>query len=354
MELADIRKALLIYVFVQLQRRGVALGIDNLLAALRAVDHDWDATPAALKDLMILLWCQREQDEQALEAILAAVTAPLVEDLRDEGSDLAPVPDDRPPPPHESLRLPEAQPAAAQSENARDDWALILVQAPPHERNELLSQADWPAPQRFMAYAWRRLRLSLPGVGEEEVDIRATVERVARWGFFLEPVYRQRPGYRAHLSLFIDQDGSMMPFHRFARDLLATARQELGADYVEVSYFHNAPTDQIYTDPYLTKRKLLDAALDTCSHKTAVLIVSDAGAARGSYHPARIRTTDQFLARVRRHTNLVSWLNPLPEERWPATSAGVIARFVPMFTLSPRGLSQAIDVAREQLPAVSW
>ncbi|MFL5804889.1 MAG: VWA containing CoxE family protein [Roseiflexaceae bacterium] len=354
MEQAALHKALLLHVFVQLQRCGVALGVDELLAALRAVDGGLGATPAALKDVMILLWCRREQDEQLLEAILTTITTPLTDVIRKDEPGLPLEIDDRPPPPPESLRLPETQQAISQVEKARDEWALILLKTPLVENNALFDYTDWPISRSFMAYAWQRLCLPLPGSGEDEVDITATVKQVAHWGFFLKPVYRQRQSYRTHLLLFMDQDGSMVPFHQFMRDLLASARQAIGPEYVEVSYFHNAPMNQIYTDSYLAKGKALDAVLDTCSRNTTVLVVSDAGAARRFYSPARIHTTKQFLARVRQHTNLVSWLNPLPEERWPSTSAGIIARLVPMVALNPHGLSQAIDMAREQFPYDSW
>jgi len=354
MEQVALHKALLLHVFVQLQRCGVALGVDELLAALHAVDGGLSATPAALKDLMILLWCRCEQDEQLLQAILTTITTPPPEVIHTDEPVLPPSIDDRPPPPLESLRLPEIQQAISQGEKARDEWALILLKTPLAENNTFLDYTDWPISRYFMAYAWQRLCLPLPDSGEDEVDIPATIKQVARWGFFLRPVYRQRRGYRAHLLLFMDQDGSMVPFHHLMRDLLVTARQALGPEYVEISYFHNAPMNQIYIDPYLTHGKALDAVLDTCSHNTTVLVVSDAGAARRSYSQARIEATERFLARVRQHTSLVSWLNPLPEERWPSTSAYKIARRVPMVTLNSHGLIRAIDMAREQSAYHAW
>jgi uncharacterized protein len=349
MEQVDLHKAVLLYIFVQLKRYGVALGLDELLAALCAVDGGLGATPAAFKDLMILLWCRGEQDEQLLQTILATIMAPLPEDEREDKPDGRLEPDLRPPPPLESLRLPKIQQAISEEGKAPPEWGALPV-----EGKGLLNSTDWPISRYFMTYAWQRLCLPLPGIEEDEVDIPATVKQVAQWGFFLKPVYRQRRGYRAHLLLFMDQDGSMVPFHPLLRALLATARQAIGADSVEVSYFHNAPLNQVYIDSYLARGKALDAVLETCSRTTTVLVVSDAGAARRSDSPSRILATKQFLARVRQHTSLISWLNPLPDERWPSTSASSIARLVPMVALNSHGLIRAIDMAWKQSAYHAW
>jgi uncharacterized protein len=41
-----------------------------------------------------------------------------------------------------------------------------------------------------------------------------------------------------------------------------------------------------------------------------------------------------------------AWLNPMPSECWRQTTAGKIARFVPMFEMSPQGMNAAISVLR--------
>lgn len=339
-------QAVLVHIFVKLKRHGLELGLDELLAAFRAVDRDWGATPGDLREMMTLLWCHGARDEQILTSVLAGLAPLDVEDVRRDPEQAR---DGRLAPPAESLRFRDMRIELEGEAALWDEWGPIPVQAPPLDGMEQLNPFEWPIPRRFMAYTWRRLYRPTASLGEDEVDIAATVERVARWGFFLEPVYRQGQSYRTHLLLLIDQNGSMMPFHRFTRELLETAQQELGSDHVEVSYFHNVPTTQVYSDSHLSKPRALDSMLEICSRRTAMVIVSDAGAARRTYSTARIDATRRFLGQARQHTHLVSWLNPMPEDRWPATSAHMIARDIAMFPMEPQGFSGLIDVARGQL-----
>ena len=113
-------------------------------------------------------------------------------------------------------------------------------------------ESDGPITRRAMVYAWRQLRQPAPDGPEDVLDVEATVERASRLGFYLAPVYRRRERNHAHLVLMIDQGGSMTPFHRFTRDLVATARHESTLRLVDVYYFHNVPTASLFLDPHLT------------------------------------------------------------------------------------------------------
>ncbi|MEH1892074.1 MAG: hypothetical protein V7K92_22360, partial [Nostoc sp.] len=42
----------------------------------------------------------------------------------------------------------------------------------------------------------------------------------------------------------------------------------------------------------------------------------------------------------------IAWLNPMATERWFGTTAGEIARLMPMFEVSRQGFDGAIDVLR--------
>jgi uncharacterized protein len=80
--------------------------------------------------------------------------------------------------------------------------------------------------------------------------------------------------------------------------------------------------------------------------QTALLIVSDAGAARGYCDSERILGTGEFLEQLRQVVRYYAWLNPMPNARWPGTSAGEIARLIPMFELSRHGMQASINVLR--------
>ncbi|MFN0087920.1 MAG: VWA containing CoxE family protein, partial [Blastocatellia bacterium] len=207
-----------------------------------------------------------------------------------------------------------------------------------------------PISREMMTHGWRALRRPLRDGAFDVLDVPATVERAVRLGFFLDAVYRRRETNHAHLVLLVDQGGSMVPFHRFARDLAETAlaEQEHRLRKAEVYYFHNYFAGSLHRDPYLTEEVGRDAALEETDAETSVLIVSDAGAARGHRRRDRIRATAAMLHELRSRTNLIAWLNPMPRARWAASSAEVIEHLAPqfMFQMDPDGFSAAIDVAR--------
>lgn len=79
------------------------------------------------------------------------------------------------------------------------------------------------------------------------------------------------------------------------------------------------------------------------------MIFSDAGAARNRYSYDRVEKTRVFLRRLYQSVRYVAWLNPMPVDRWPNTSAAAIARSVPMFDVSRRGMQDAISVLRGRI-----
>lgn len=326
----------------------LGLGIGELLAALRAVEGGWvTADRDDLKQVLVLIWCHSRTAEAEFEAVWSenhtdtdvAADQPspeeeqkLVEE-KGEASELST--DDSP---------PAAEVAAPTTDSRSIPWPDVPVLPP----DISAIQPTWPTPRRAMVYAWRYLRRPTADGPRTELDIAATIDRAARQGFFLEPVLCRRERNDAHLVLLIDRNGSMVPFHQFVRALAEAARDESDIDRIDILYFHNVPSDRLYLDPYLTDPIRLEHLLRRCLSDTAVAIVSDAGAARGRRQLERIRSTAEFLVRLRQQTSLIAWLNPMPQRRWRSTSAQVIAHMISMFPLTADGLSNAIDVLRGQ------
>lgn len=59
----------------------------------------------------------------------------------------------------------------------------------------------------------------------------------------------------------------------------------------------------------------------------------------------RVRDITDVIFDIKQHTNLIAWLNPMPQERSSNTSAQILSYIVPMFPMNQEGLSQAINVA---------
>ena len=346
--------ALALELFVRLHRSGFNLGIAEVMALRDAVAGGWGAgDPDDLAAVARLLWCSSRQEQAEFDLQWQSLSAYLAEH------------DQQAPPPAPTLEPPErkvspggeepppapARPASPPPAERHPELAPLPVRAPfvpaPVSGEDAI-QTYWPLARREMIYAWRYLRRPVADGPRDVLDVAATVERSARQGFYLAPVYHRRLRNHAHLLLLVDQGGSMMPVQRFTRMLVETAQSEGDLHAVEVYYFYNIFTDTLYQDPHRTLPVALDTALATCDGETSVLFVSDAGAARGRRDRDRIRLTARAVGEIKRRTGLVAWLNPMPRARWSDSSAQVIAGLAPMFPMNADGLSNAIDHLRGQ------
>ena len=52
------------------------------------------------------------------------------------------------------------------------------------------------------------------------------------------------------------------------------------------------------------------------------------------------------LARLKKRARRLVWLNPLPADTWAGSTAGELARHVPMFPMDRLGMYRAVDVLR--------
>ena len=210
-----------------------------------------------------------------------------------------------------------------------------------------------PITRRQMKQSWRYLRHSVREGPAIELDIDATVNEAARQGGLLNLVLMPRYINRTELLLLIDQEGSMVPFHSLSQRLAETAAREGRLGNAGIYYFHNCPVRHLYRDPnHLDAEPIPNLLAQLHPTRAAVLIISDAGASRGGFNPERVRLTQNFLSQVRLKVRQVTWLNPMPSNRWLDTTAQEIAHFVPMFEISRQGLDRAIDVLRGRSPLV--
>lgn len=204
----------------------------------------------------------------------------------------------------------------------------------------------FPVTRRQMKQSWRHLRRPVREGPPEELDVVATVEKIGREAILLEPVLVPRRSNRAELVLLIDQDGSMVPFHALSRQLVETARRGGRLGQAGVYYFHDYPDGYLYRDLARVEAHPIPEALATIGERAAVLVVSDAGAARGNFDPERVEQTQLFIQQIKGFVRRYAWLNPMPNKRWPGTTAAEIAHLIPMFEMSRHGLDAAISTLR--------
>ena len=222
------------------------------------------------------------------------------------------------------------------------------------DHSRQISSYDYlPVTQRQMKQSWRYLRQLVRQTATTELDVNATVKKIAREGLLLEPVMVPRWKNKTDLLLLLDQEGSMAAFHTLSERLIDTALRGGRLGSLEVLYFHNCPAGYLYRDPLHQNAETISSVFERMNHgNTVAMIFSDAGAARGVLNPVRIAATTSFLRQLQRQAKYVVWVNPMPRSRWVETSAERIAQTVPMFEMSRQGMTEAIDVLRGRSAAV--
>ncbi len=139
----------------------------------------------------------------------------------------------------------------------------------------------------------------------------------------------------------------MIPFHGLCNQLAKTALEGGGLHQTMVYYFYNCPQSYLYREPSCWQEIEMETVLRQLQPQYAgVLIVSDGGAIRGNYNQKRVQATQKFLTQIKQYVSKISWLNPLPPNRWQQTTAMEIAQQVPMFELNRQGLEKAVSVLR--------
>ncbi len=342
--------------FSRLRNDGFNLSIKEYFAALDAIKEGWGTKDKEdLKKLLRLLWCKSYEQQSHLAIIVDRVIIDRkeTEKSRDDlikneqkekedssqkkmNSSSTEVIDSNPFIQHTQTTV--TKPTTQNLSTLPITTPRILQEY--EDDSELVTH--YPISRRFMVYAWRYLRRPIADGVKDVLDIKMTVEETTKQGFFLKPVYCRREKNHAHLLFLVDQEGSMTPFHHFSRDLVETAQYESSMERVDVGYFHNLPAEYIYQDPFLTNKIALEEVLSQCDSETRVLILSDGGAARGYRRRERISATTEVIWEIQQHTNLIAWLNPVPQPRWNSTSAKIISHLVPMFSMTQDGLIQAI------------
>lgn len=211
-----------------------------------------------------------------------------------------------------------------------------------------------PFKQRELTLAWRYFNIKVEDNNfSHSIDINKTIENYVQQGYLLKPTYKQKAKNKATLITLVDHRGSMVAFKNVAIDIINAAQENHISN--KVYFFKNLPQKYlrgdeegemyVYENQGSTFHKSLKKVLVE-SPDASILIISDAGTARGKYNINRIEATEDFLTTLYQATTKIAWLNPMPEDRWDLSSAYIIREMVDMFEANKDGLLKAINVLR--------
>ncbi|TWU04656.1 VWA domain-containing protein [Stieleria varia] len=357
----------LLSVFLELRVRNLEIGVAEFLDGLRLLATTCEV--GSRDDLILAcqaLWGSSREEQRAIEKALhvtlpARLTSETIAQMRQQrASD--PTPENRSrnrqrqPSSPQSSAAPKAsnEPAVEQqvSLNAlpsTDQVATKPVKAPQNPvqpRTAFIDLAgEVPIFRRHAKRSWRYFRRMARVGPSTEADIPKTIRQIHRDGVFLQPILVPRRRNLANIVILMDQSESMTPFRMWTNELVQAARQS-GLASVTVLFFSDTPTDFVFQDRSLTAPVDLQDIVRRLPG-TGIMVVSDAGAARGGFDRIRVDDSIAFV-RSYSHRARVAWINPVPTVRWEFSTAESIsaAAGVKMFSLERMELYDAMNVLR--------
>ncbi|WP_414622781.1 hypothetical protein [Calothrix sp. CCY 0018] len=363
------------------QRHGLPLGVEEYLAVVRSLETGFGISNCEeLEQLCCMLWAKSEEENRLIRRLFEEMwiqieSLPVNSDLNTQENSLTLnetesdantsnlISDSPTPENYESSSIETSIPEEPQVDEPLPDLDIPptitpepvqAVQAVRSSRSEqeikrpryVLLTEYFPVTKRQMKQCWRSLRRPIRQGMPTELDLEETVAKIGREGILLQPVLTPPRTNRSDLILLIDQEGSMVPFHELSRQLAETAQRGGRLRTTNVYYFHDYPDEYLYQHPAMLDAKPVSEFLEDIDERAAVLIVSDAGAARGNFDQERVDNTKVWIEQLQQSVRYFAWLNPMPSECWRQTTAGEIARFVSMFEMSSQGMNAAISVLR--------
>ncbi len=364
----------LLGLFRALVASGVAVGVRDYLDGLRALQLGFGQPDRqSLRRLAQTLWARSEVEQRLIARWFDGVALPVAALLAgiDEALDAAmpqeretrgaagPDPAkpgivaDQPPLPLSDTQSPLASAELAERArlsfaSAREGGGLPVPRLPaqPLIGEDYVLHPHTLISPREMAVLWRRYRRSTRHGPRTELDIAASIHERSRRSVLAQPVCRPRRSNSARLLVLADVSPSMDPWRPFIATLGDSLRFGRLAS-AELRYFGNLPRKQLYATPDLADGEASDEVLRR--HAGAgLLVVSDAGSARGFLNRRRGVQTADFLAEASRYFPAMVWLNPMPRSRWSGTTAALVeaARNITMLPLDASQLQRGIDILR--------
>jgi uncharacterized protein with von Willebrand factor type A (vWA) domain len=351
-------------IFSELLAAGMQLGIADYLEALRAVRMDLDgAIPGGgalsrerLRRICHLLWARRPDEHRLIDAVFRAVRPPSAGQVRtlEEamgsiiGSSAVPEqPGGEPVTARAASESNQSLRARVSFEPSHGSGGIPLPRlAPVNGVQPFILQPQTVVSERILEVLWRRFRRLTRTGAKTELDVEGTIAERCRTGVLASPIMRARRTNRARLLLLLDDSPSMAPWQGFA-GAVARSLTLSRLDRPGLFYFHNTPKGTFYRSP--ARAGAVSSADIVAEYANAsMLVVSDAGAARGFLNHRRARETQAFLTEAKTRTRASVWLNPLPRSRWPGTTAERLARWgtASFLPLDVASLIRAVDILR--------
>lgn len=205
----------------------------------------------------------------------------------------------------------------------------------------LFSDKYLPFHSRKLQQSWKYLHNKSKKVKTGVLNIPGCIIKLVQNGALDELEYQYQALSDQRVLVLIDSSHSMVAFEQLAEHLVASLRESLGKEAVTALYFNNVPQAEYlyHADGYR-----VNAPWQSKKRPDLILVISDAGAAKGNQHKERIEASRKALNEMQASGATVLWLNPMPQARWLSSSALALALQVRMLEVK--------DLELKQIPSI--
>lgn len=190
----------------------------------------------------------------------------------------------------------------------------------------------------------------------DQLDLPAIVRQFGKDGFITQLNF-EKISKNCHQAIFLtDHEGSMAAFELWGDFLFRILTHHPAFERVDRYYFHDSPakvinkygmeTFKLFTNSSHTISTHADQIFNLADPRSTWLIIfSDGGAYKQELDHEGLLIWWQFLGMASKQVSAVTWLNPLPKDRWEGSMAGYLSHIAPMVSFDHKGIRLAVKKA---------
>jgi uncharacterized protein len=328
--------------FEHLQSQGLSLTIDQYDLLRQSIRLGYITTWEDVREVCMLLWIKPSESNQQQKIFDEGFAAyqnsrmpkTSTEFSKSEDLTIKQVT-------NISLIMPQLPLRPTYQHEQSDREALGAVQINPNQ--ESISSDKWkftlsnlPISKNAAKQSWEAWQEPQQQLWQQEIDVDQTIAQINPSGWIETIAWHRDLDQKSELIVLVDSGDNMQTYLPAMKDLF----HEIENGQIrpaQIYRFIGDPQNILSHWKYPHKSLVSESVLKNLysMQQAIVLVISDAGAAIGSYDDDLVQGILTFLDRWEKCVRQVLWLNPVPIERWVGTPAAEVQRRLDGRMLTP-------------------
>lgn len=345
--------------FEHLQSQGMSLTIDQYDLLRQSIRLGYITTWEDVREVCMLLWIkpsESSRQQKIFDEGFTAYRSPKIPGILTDLSEPENLAKNQPM--TTPLIMPQLPLRPAYQHEQSDREALAAIQS--YQNQESLPNDKWkftlsnlPISTVAAKQSWEAWQEPQQQLWQQEIDVDQTVAQINSSGWIETIAWHRDLDRKLELVVLVDNGDNMQTYLPAMKDLF----YEIENGQIrpaQIYRFIGDPQHVISHWKHPHKSLISENVLKNLysMQRTIVLVISDAGAAIGSYDNALVEGILTFLDKWEKCVRQVLWLNPVPIERWFGTPAATVQKRLEGRMLTPEQFNQL--AMRRLMQLGSW